>query len=56
MCGPPARRDGRWRLGLVRLDTGSAIQRYRLLLDTGSAIVPVRIFLDLGDRITEAGI
>lgn len=44
------------RLGLVRLDTGSAIQRYRLLLDTGSAIVPVRIFLDLGDRITEAGI
>ena len=44
------------RLGLLRLDTGSAVKRYRLLLDTGSAIVPVRIFLDRGDRITEAGI
>ena len=44
------------RLGIVRLDTGSAIRRYRLLLDTGSAVVPVRIFLDRGDRISEAGI
>ena len=44
------------RLGILRLDTGSAVRRYRLLLDTGSAIVPVRIFLDRGDRISEAGI
>lgn len=44
------------RLGLVRLDTGSAVRPCRLLLDTGSAIVPVRIYLDRGDRITEAGI
>ena len=44
------------RLGIVRLDTGGAIRKYRLLLDTGSAIVPVRIFLDRGDRISEAGI
>lgn len=43
------------RLGLLRLDTGSAVRRCRVLLDTGSAIVPVRIFLDRGDRITEAG-
>ncbi len=43
------------RLGLLRLDTGSAVQRFRVLLDTGSAIVPVRLFLDRGDRITEAG-
>ncbi len=44
------------RMGILRLDTGSAIRKYRLLLDTGSAIVPVRIFLDRGDRISEAGI
>ncbi len=44
------------RMGMVRLDTGGAIRKYRLLLDTGSAIVPVRIFLDRGDRISEAGI
>ena len=44
------------RIGLLRLDTGSAVKKYRLLLDTGSAIVPARIFLDRGDRITEAGI
>lgn len=44
------------RTGLVRLDTGSALVRCRLLLDTGSALVPARLFLDRGDRICEAGI
>ena len=44
------------RIGLLRLDTGSTIVKYRLLLDTGSSFVPLRIFLDRGDRFTEAGI
>ncbi|MBR5342899.1 MAG: hypothetical protein IK149_03270 [Oscillospiraceae bacterium] len=41
------------RVGLLRLDTGSAIVPCRILLDTGSAFVPARLFLDRGGGYTE---